>query len=195
MPIEIISEPGSTTANSYASRSEVNAYLATRLPLDPAWETTGDAAAIKIIMARRMISAAFSGRKVLVTGPKPYYIVLPKWTSRITYPTQAIDWPREDMYDENGILLPSTANPIRLKEAQAELAGLLGTGDRTLENEILTSGLSELKAGPVELKFRADFRDTANTLPPSVLNLLVPSWYTAESIEYVGGVTMRVASL
>lgn len=200
MPIEIVYEPGAVDANSFASRDEVNDYFAHRLALDPPWETTGDNAAVKIIMAARIIESYFSGKRTLIRPKKgegePYYIVGPSWTGEIATSTQSLSWPRKLMFDHLGRAIPEDEIPIRLKEAQAELAGQLGIEDRTLDNDIIAQGISSIKASSVEIKFRDDYTsDSLNLLPRAVIDLLVPSWYTAESIEYLKGKRARLWNL
>lgn len=201
MPIEIISTPGAANANSFASREEVNAYFAHRLPLDPPWVTTGDSAAVKIIMAARIIESYFSGKRTLIRPTKkgegePYFIIGPSWTGEIATSTQSLSWGRIGMFDHLGRVIATGVIPSRLKEAQAELAGQLGIDDRTLDNDIIASGISSIKASSVEIKFRDGFSaDSLNLLPTAVIDLLVPSWYTAESIEYLRGRRARLWNL
>lgn len=191
MPITITSTPGAIDANSFASRDEVNTYHATRIPLSTPWVTTGDPAAQLIITAQRMITNLFSGKRVLIRPSngkdKPYYLTYRRWTGEIASDTQALPWPRIGMYDRYGRAIGSDVIPQDLKDAQAELAGLLAITDRTLDNDITVQGIEEIVAGPIELKFRemSLIDGTSNTLPESVLNMLVPSWYYDEVYDVV----------
>lgn len=191
MAIEIIHAPGDPFANSFASREEINTILAARMPLDPAWETTGDASAQRIIMATRIIVAHFSGRKVLVRpkSGEPYYLIGREWTGEIADDIQSLPWPRIGMFDRFGRAIDPGEIPYDLKVAQAELAGQLGSGDRTLDNDIIAQGIKAIKASSVELEFRDDMdfsSSSASVIPQSVFDLLVPSWYTEERVETVG---------
>lgn len=188
MPPTIVATPGSATANSYVTVVEANAYFESRLPLDPIWDPTEAVAIPQILTAARMLSNIFSGSKRLITPAKgdPYYLIGMKWTGLPTNAIQAMDWPRTGMLDRLGRELASTVIPAELKQAQAELAGQLSLSDRVLDNDILTQGIQEIGAGPVKIKFREDydsFTRTALVLPDGVLSLLVPSWYTGETLE------------
>ena len=187
MPIEIVSTPDATDANSFASRDEINAILAERIPFDPPWETTGDEAARKIITARYLIEREFSGRKRLVRekGKAPYYIIGRAWTGEIASDTQALSWGRIGMLDRYGRAIPDGDIPWDLKVAQAEVAGQLHT-DRSIDNDIIIQGITKIKAGPVELGFRDDMDFSSSyALPQAVFDIIPPSWYTEERIEEV----------
>lgn len=189
MAVEIVSTVAGATSNSFASRDEVNAYHASRIPLPTLWATTGDPAAQLIITAQRIISNLFSGKRILVRPAdskcSPYYLTYRQWKGAIATDTQSLPWPRIGMYDRYGRAIPSNVIPQDLKDAQSELAGLLGVSDRTLDNDITVQGIEEIVAGPIELRFRemSLMDGTSNTLPESVLNMLVPSWYYDERVE------------
>lgn len=188
MPIEIKSTPGAADSNSFASRDEINTILAERIPFDPAWETTGDEAARKIITARMLIEREFSGRKRLVRekDKDPYYIVGREWTGDIATLTQALSWGRVGMYDRYGRAIEDGSIPWDLKVAQAEVAGQLHV-DRSLDNDIIAQGIIGVKAGSVELEFRDDMDFSLSyILPQSVFDIIPPSWYAEERIENAG---------
>lgn len=188
MPPTIVTTPGSASANSYITVAEANAYFESRLPLDPPWDATESIVIPRILTAARMLTSVFAGSKRLVT-PKngdPYYLIGFKWTGLPADAIQVMDWPRIGMYDRLGRELSSSIIPSELKQAQSELAGQLSLNDRTLDNDILTQGIQEIGAGPVKIKFREDlesFTETALVLPAGVLSMLVPSWYTGETME------------
>lgn len=71
--------------------------------------------------------------------------------------------------------------PQALKDAQAELAGALGTADTTLDNDVIVQGLKSVKAGSVSLTFKDMIE--RHVLPDMVWNLMPPSWFTEEVIE------------
>lgn len=187
MPIAIIPTPGASDANSFASRDEINAILAERIPFDPPWETTGDEAARKIITARYLIEREFGGRKRLIRekGKVPYYIIGRVWTGEIATDTQALSWGRIGMLDRYGRVIPDGEIPWDLKVAQAEVAGQLHT-DRSLDSDIIIQGIVKIKAGPVELGFRDDMDFSSSyVIPRSVFDIIPASWYTEERIEEV----------
>lgn len=188
MPPTIVATPGTANANSYITVAEANAYFESRLPLDPVWDPTEAIAIPRILTAARMLSNIFAGSRRLIT-PKsgdPYYLIGFKWTGLPTDAIQVMDWPRTGMLDRLGREIASTVIPVELKNAQAELAGQLSLSDRVLDNDILTQGIQEIEAGPVRVEFREDYDSytkTALVLPDGVLSLLVPSWYTGETME------------
>jgi hypothetical protein len=187
VPIEIISTPGDPTANSFASRDEINTILAERIPFDPAWVTTGDEAARKIITARYLIEREFSGRKRLVRekGKAPYYVIGRVWTGEIATDTQALSWGRVGMLDRYGRAIPDGEIPWDLKVAQAELAGQLHT-DRSIDNDIIAQGITRIKAASVELSFREDLDYSISyAIPQAVFDIIPPSWYIEETVEAV----------
>lgn len=188
MPPTINATPGSPTANSYATLAEVNAYFESRLPLDPVWDPTDTVAIPRILTAARMLTAAFSGLKRLITpkSGEPYYLIGMKWNGTPTLADQAMDFGRTGLLDRLGRPLDPDIVPVEMKHAQAELSGQLSLSDRTLENEIAAQGITAIKAGPVSVNFNSDFdafTRTALVLPDHVLALIPPSWYTPETME------------
>lgn len=177
--------PNGPASNSYGTHAEANAYFADeRVPLATPWVTTGQEGVL--IMARRVLDSLLAPQKIRMTTNDGtiYYIVRRTWTGTRTTSTQALPWGREGMLDLNGNAIANNVIPKELKYAQFELAGLLRMEDRTLDNAILATGLTSLRAGPVSLSFKDNFVPTSQTLPDAVLNLLVPSWLTDETIEY-----------
>lgn len=203
MPVTIISTPGAEDANSFASREEINDIIAERTPFDPAWETTGDLAAQKIITATRLIVAQFSGRKQLIRtkGSDPYYLIGRVWTGEISTgivegEIQSLPWPRVGMCDRFGRAIASNEIPYDLKVAQAELAGQLSANDPLTDNDVIAQGIVGIKAGPVELRFRSDMElSGSDVLPQAIFDLLVPSWYTEERVEAIAGKRVRLWNL
>lgn len=183
MPATIIATPGASNANSFATQAEIDDYFAARAPLSPVW-VASDATNIPIIiMAQRILSSFAVARKVLKVGTGSYgsyYLTSQAWTGTIATSTQSLPWGRIGMYDRLGRLIPDGVIPIELKEAQAELAGILKSRDTTAELAQVTQGLLSLKAGPVELKFKEIIESAV--IPDAVLSLLPGSWLTDEII-------------
>jgi hypothetical protein len=80
-----------------------------------------------------------------------------------------------------------TEFPTRLKEATAEFALHLIATDRMGDNEVVRQGLTQLKAGSVDLKFREnlddyDSNDIPNIIPDAVKRLLLPEWYLVPDV-------------
>ncbi len=184
MPIDVIHEANSATANSFISLAEYAYYHERRLPLDPPVIVTGDIATRNVIMATRVLSAMIQPRKTLRWDKegKPYYYTSRTWTGTIATNTQALAWGREGMFDSLGRAILSTVIPQELKDVTAELAGQLGNSDRTLDSDIAVQGITSIKAGSVALTFKEMVQ--AQVLPDMVLNLMPVSWLTDEIVSY-----------
>lgn len=184
MPITIVATPGASDANSFCTLTEANTYHERRIALDPAWVTTGDPPAILLIMATRILNAMTVARKHLRWDKegKPYFYTSRAWTGSIVDEVQALAWPRKGMFDRLGRAIAENAIPQELKDATSELAGQLGLGDRTLDNDVKVQGITSIKAGSVALSFKEVIE--AQVLPDMVLNLMPPSWFTDEIVTY-----------
>lgn len=171
--------PADPAANCYLTHAEANAYFEERLPLVPAWVTSGQEAAL--IMATRVVDMVMRpGRRWVPVGDKGYFVQRRAWTGTSSTQTQKLAWPRQGMLTQNGVAIPSGEVPYELKCATAELAGQLLKADRTLDSDVAVQGLTSLKAGSVSLGFRE--AQLPQVLPDAVLELLVPSWYNEEVI-------------
>lgn len=71
--------------------------------------------------------------------------------------------------------------PQPLKDAESELAGQLKKGDRTLDNDVIIQGITDVKAGSVGVSFK----DTIipQVIPDAVYNIMPQSWLTDELYE------------
>lgn len=184
MPIEVIATPNAEDANSFITLEEYAYYHERRLPLDPPVVVVGDVAARNVIMATRVLSSMIVARRSIRwdKAGKAYYYTSRAWTGSISTPTQALAWGRKGMLDRLGRAIAENVIPIELKDATSELAGQLGLGDRTLDNDVKVQGITSIKAGSVSLTFKEMI--DAQVLPDMVLNLLVPSWLTDEVVDY-----------
>ena len=182
----VVATAGAANANSYTTQAEADAYFDARLDLDPVWVPSGETEASLLIMATRVLDSMAVARKVLRFdgrgGPnrRPYYVTSRAWTGEVATDTQALAWPRTGMTDRLGRVIPSNVVPVELKEATAELAGQLKAGDRTLDNSATVQGISEVKAGSVEVKFAEMIEH--RVLPEAVMALIPPSWLTDEIV-------------
>ncbi len=89
---------GGESSNSYATRAEADAYFADRLYCSQ-WTgaTNANKDAALITATRRIDEETFLGSKVTAT--------------------QALKWPRVDVYDEDGIPFDTESIPERIKQA------------------------------------------------------------------------------
>lgn len=183
MALTIIATPGAANANSFLSLAEAQAIVDAHTPV-PEWDDADSQEAL-LVMATRVLSAYFSGRKVLMHGPNPAIRTLPRWTGAPADAVQRLPWPRSGMFDLNGNAIGSGVIPEDLKIATTELALALAKEDTTGDNDAAAGGISSVKAGSVSVSFRNDLWVTSKPLPDAVIMYLVPSWYTDEELDGV----------
>jgi hypothetical protein len=153
MAVVIIATPGAADANSYATRAEATTYHEGHIS-GAAW-----AAAAEDLQNRALVTAT----RLLDAHVD--------WSGCVASSTQRLQWPRSGMLYRSGYAVPSDVIPDDLKAATAEFARQLLGGDRSADSDIETQGIERLKAGPVELAFRAG--TTAKVIPDAV-------WYLVE---------------
>lgn len=176
---------GGAASNSYATVVEADAYFEARIDLPTPW---GDSDASKdtlLVMGTRVLDAAFRGQRILVPASgavRAYWKIGRKWEGSPATLTQRLAWPRTGLLHDNGSVVAADEIPWELKDALAELAGQLGGTDRTLDNKIITQGITSAKAGSVAVTFRNAVIFPA-TLPQAVIDLVPPSWYEEEVDE------------
>lgn len=121
----IIATPGASTANSYLTLVEAQAYFDTRLSV-AGWDNADDQNVL-LIMATRVIDSIARPLKTLVPaqgGIAAYYRTRRTWTGSPASTTQRLAWPRVGMYDGNGNSLDfaitsiSVANPAVVTTAR-----------------------------------------------------------------------------
>lgn len=180
MSVIIVATPGVANANSYETLVEAQAYFDARLVM-AGWDDADDQSVL-LVMATRILNAYATGGRILVTpsNGNPYYKLRRQWSGTPATTTQALAWPRNGMFDANGNAIPNTVIPQALKDAESEMAGQLGTGDRTLDNDVIVQGLTSVRAGSVALSFK-DYIET-RVLPDAVWLLMPSSWFVDESI-------------
>lgn len=193
--LTVIETPADPAANSYVTLVEADAYMETRLHSE-AWATfTDEQKNASIVSATSWLDACF------------------RWTGTPTTIEQRLGWPRTGMFTRNEVPIPPMELPLDLKKATSEFAISLGSAQRTADNDAANQGISEMKAGPVSLKFAdvkgnitdialadaeilrngPDFAYLSRIIPDAVRALIPPSWYlraslsTAESAATGGG--------
>lgn len=85
---------------------------------------------------------------------------------------QPLEWPRINVTDRDGRLLPATEIPQRLKDAVCEQAFAALTTD--LSQQDSKAGMTRLKADSVEIEWDATRKPTRQKIPSLVANLLSP---------------------
>lgn len=137
---------GLSTANSYATVAEADAYHQSRLHTstwDAAYSTDKEAA---LIWASRLLDEHTN------------------WCGTPATSTQALCWPRSSTYSKIGVLLSSTAIPADVKNATSELARRLLASDRPQSSEEGT--VTSKSVGPLSISY-AGSRSSA-AVPDSV---------------------------
>lgn len=118
--------------DTYATLAEADAYASARGWTD--WAALSDAA-----------------KELRLTEAAVYIDQTYTWKGRVTSDTQAMSWPRHDVYDKEGRLLASDLIPTRLKWAQIEFARL--ASEALVTND--TQGtVSSVQAGSVSVTFK-----------------------------------------
>ncbi len=140
---------GGASANSYATRTEGDAYFADRLnSTDWTGATSGNKDAALVTATRRIDEETFLGLKASTT--------------------QALKWPRVDVQDEDGNYFASDSIPERVKQATFIVALELLRADFLAENymnnyEFLSTG---------NFQFKQFTQQSAGRLPAEALRLL-----------------------
>lgn len=126
---------GLSTAESYVSVAEADAYLA-KFGLPDAWNlSTEEQKEQALRQATRYVDARFHGR----------------WKGWRSVDDQALDWPRSDVSDSDGFLIDSDEIPTLLKSATIELANRARSA--TLMPDIDEPGTiksTRVRVGPIE---------------------------------------------
>lgn len=122
---------GKAGANSYASEANGDDYHLKHLYAgDWTAASSGDKQKA-LMMATRLLDDHF------------------RWEGRKVGDTQALAWPRFNIFDADGFLVQSNTLPPALLDATAETARGLISADRTAETD--DRGFSRIKAGSVEV--------------------------------------------
>lgn len=171
----LITTPGASNADSYASVAEADLFNGTNLYAS-GWQTAVQADKEN---ALRMATRGLDDMPAA-------------WTGKPSVPAvQALGWPRIGMRNRNDFGIATNAIPTDLKNATSEYARLI------LENDLLSessasatadSGIQSVDAGGVRVTFKSKDKKEEKTggwdqadarmasVPSSVIALLVKSW-------------------
>jgi hypothetical protein len=149
--------PGGAAADGYVSEADADAYHLTRVDND-AWDTADTATKETAIKnATRLLD-------------------LLQWKGSKTFESGSLRWPREGVYDLDGLLVDEQIIPGWLENATAEYAFvLLRDGDVTATPG--SAGLERVKVDVIELEFdteRSNATQKAQGTPDSVLAMVAP---------------------
>lgn len=103
------------------------------------------------------------------------YVEAQNWKGQKYSSDQALEWPREGVWDKNGYLLSVTDIPLNLKKAVAEAAYREGDDSGTLQEDLSRGGMiKRKKIGPIETEyFRAASPHKIRTIIKGLLKGLV----------------------
>lgn len=160
---------GGENSNSYATEAEGDSYHEGRLFVTDWTSATTAIKEAALVWATRVLDYSFD------------------WTGSKYTIEQALRWPRYSALDRDGQLFDSDEIPAELKDATAELARLLITGNRT--GETGTEGLKKLKVDVIELEF--DKLDRVETIPDEVYQM-ISHLGRLESVASSGGQVVAV---
>lgn len=135
MPTLVLEDgTGLSNSNTYASLVEADAYFSSHPYYADAWDNLGtpDREA-NLILATSSLDA-------LIT-----------WEGYINSSTQALDWPRTGVVDNEGRIIASDIVPKGVKVATMEMAMFSSRGDPYAPSS--STGLESLKIDVIELKF------------------------------------------
>lgn len=149
---------GLSTAESYISVADADTYIAAYKGADALWDAATEAD--KEIAARQATQ---------------YIDGLYNWKGVVLTSTQALDWPREGVYDERDLLVEGI--PTNLENATAEVMFLVINGETLVTNVDRSKQTTREKVDVIEVEYEAGA--TQQTSYPTVSRLL--SGYTLSS--------------
>jgi len=140
MALELDATLGGATANTYLTLAEAETYFEKRLHSDD-WDDATDAQKNEALaMSARMIDGMYDFVGTIMTT------------------TQALRWPRGNVYDIDGRYLTPTEIPSPIANAQCEQALYLLSTDPTALPAILSQGIKRAKIGPLEVEASMSFQ-------------------------------------
>jgi hypothetical protein len=144
---------GTTTANSYVSAVESDAYFENRLHSSSSWASyaSKDSA---LITASSMLD---------------WYV---KWKGIKTLDAQSMQWPRSDVTRPSAVAVADDIIPNEVKVAVYELAFASMVEDRVAESSL--AGLNQVQAGPLMIKTDGGGYDSTKkeSIPDHVYKIL-----------------------
>lgn len=142
---------GGESSNSYATLADAQAYNDAHIS-GAAWTGTNDQFTRALITATRILDeqCVWAGQKASLA--------------------QALRWPRVNAYNQDDELYDYTELPSQLVNATCEFARALLISDRFNDIDDAASGIDEVQAGAVKVKFSQ--ANSKELLPPSVASLI-----------------------
>lgn len=164
MAVTLVLEDGTglATANSYVDATEADAILCVNPTAYATWT-----------------ALTATQRDTYLVWASGYLDDYVQWDGYKTVATSGLRWPRECVYDVDGLLIDSNTIPPQLKQATAEVAVFLVNSEAAAsggESSNLPEGIKRVKADVVEVEFfedaGKDSRSTADLMPANIALLL-----------------------
>jgi len=158
MAVTLTYTPGGASDNSYVTLAEAEAHFANRLNSSVNGDWTNDAAGVARtddVKKAALITATLRIDEEMFLGYK-------------VTTTQALKWPRYNVYDEDGIVFDSTTIPARVKQATYICALELLKTDFLSEDYL--QNFAYFSTGT--LQFKQFTQQSAGRLPSEVTRLL-----------------------
>lgn len=179
MALILDSTPFSPTQNSYASLSEVNAYVLNRImdtDVQDAWGNLDQPVQVALI-----VNASRSLDAICV------------WIGEQYSRDQLLRWPRTNAWIEN-FQLDVTTTPTPVKESTAEMAlWLMGTkGATSIQGQ---EAFERIWVGPIKLQFNDQSGSPATRYMPDIVAQILVDYATFEAPGTPGGNRARMAHL
>jgi hypothetical protein len=149
--VDLVIEDGSNVAdaNSYMTATEIIAYAEMRgVTLVPGSPIDENKVAIMAINAMDYLN-----------------LFRHRWKGRKTYGDQRLDWPRQCVYTDDIIAIPSDTIPNDIKDAQCQLCIEISKGIILLPSNGNDAFITHEKIGPIETNYSEAVRMAAGTLP------------------------------
>lgn len=154
----LVATAGASNANTYCTRAAATQYDDNHPQSGTTWSgASNDLKDQSLLMATQLLDQHID------------------WTGAPSDVIQVLNWPRTGMWDRNGNAMDSDSIPTELADATAEFARQIIAENRMADDAVSTKGITDLKAGPVSLKFSG--RKGAKVVPDAVYYLLEDSWF------------------
>lgn len=130
----MITTAGDVNADSYVSVEEADSIVESSVDRS-AWPEDDEDKEAALIEATRIIDSQF------------------RWVGVIASDTQALRWPRSEVYDLDGRLYPNTVIPRPVRIAVTNLAYFLIKSNGL---NMVDSGVTRMRVGPIDMTFGED---------------------------------------
>jgi hypothetical protein len=157
MALEVEDGTGKNNAESYASVSSADTYVADYLGGDTTWDAaTTTAKEVALRQATQYIDGVFG----------------PRFNGDRASATQALAWPRMEVWTPDGEYVSATVVPTEVEQATIELAVRAAAGSIQPDETALSIKSERVKAGPVETETEYNGSQSTASYYPKAARLL-----------------------